>query len=292
MIVRGERVFPVGYEGRRIICAGGRSRRSSSPPPTACPTRARRWPAGSRSASRSRSCWLATGWLTTGRATPHPAHGRTSGTAALSAALVVGACGSPSSAPAAPEHPQRVARRSAGGRATAPSCGRPRTARTAAPRSPGPSAAAERGQARRRGAASATYQPCAIGPCSRSSERTISGPSARAVPRATFSAALPPGVQHRVAPDRVVAEHQVVRGEALAQPRRGAVERVSRRGRVDAAVAVVGAGGGRARGRPPGSAIDQRGADRDRRGRARRAARARPRRSARQTSSAGSASIT
>ena len=98
------------------------------------------------------------------------------------------------------EHAQSGACEGARGRQRERASARGRSgARTWPPRSRPPARRGSARSARRSEPRSATYQPCAIGPCRRLSERTISAGSERAVPRATERGSLPPGSSTPVA---------------------------------------------------------------------------------------------
>ena len=142
----------------------------------------------------------------------------------------------PSSAPAIAEVPRRPRRRLQGRGHERCACERGRGRlyddpgrRTGAPLT-GPSEALGTPAGCSGPPASATYQPCAIGPCSRDRERTISGPSERPRP-APAQRPVAPGVDHPVAPGRVVAEEQVPGCEAGAQVMRRFVGRLFARSR-------------------------------------------------------------
>ena len=182
MVVRGNRVFPVGYDWARLAGAlrarGGavRARRAAllrarhgrrrRPPRARRAVRAARAQRRSGSASRSAS--------------------------AVTAACLLGArCGAESCC-AASNTRRPGARERRGRRHAAHACARARTrSRTSPPRSRPRGRCGSAGSARRSMPRSATYQPCAIGPCSRLSERTISAGSERAVPRAEASGVVP-----------------------------------------------------------------------------------------------------
>ncbi len=190
MVWRSERVFAVGYERLRIVWVGAVAG-VMFVAADQLPNHGSAIPLRFAIGLVFPLVLFATGWLTPSERQTRARHRGTSGTAALSAEAVVGACGSPRIGPAFANTFSASAAnrwRSSDGAVVRTTTQRPKRRAW----KPLPSAARNAGSALPL-RISATYQPCAIGPCRRSSERTISGPSARAVPRASFSAAFAPG---------------------------------------------------------------------------------------------------